>query len=392
MLTASEFVKYTSPMLEIAQAVAEARGEEIKLCYQCGTCTAVCPWGNLKDFNPRKIIEQVRLGFEGYEEAAWTCVNCRLCQDKCPNEINIPQIFQAVRSILLMWNACPPELNVTLASLRDEGNPWQESRDKREEWTKDFNVPAYEAGSEYLLFSCCTNDYDPRNQKDIKAAVEILTQAGVKFGYMGNKEVCCGDMAYTAGENDAYNNLSSTNKDAFKELQVGNIITLSPHCLNAFKNRYEFEDSDRPESVHVVEIYAKLINDKVIQPEHEVARKVTYHDPCYLGRYNNIYDEPREIINAIPGIELVEMNNNRENSFCCGGGGGGAWLETVKGERLGDLRVLEAIETGAEAIITACPFCVQMLEASIKGLEVEDKISVITISELLLSSLKKEEQ
>ena len=391
MPSTSEFVKYASPMLEMAQTVVEAKGEELKLCYQCGTCTAVCPWGNLKDFNPRKLIEMIRLGFEGFEEDSWKCVNCKLCWDKCPNQINIPQLFQAVRSILLEWNASPPELNIALTSIKDEGNPWQEPKDKRDEWTKDFSVPPYEQGKEYLLFSCCTNDYDPRNKKVIKAVVELLNMAKQSYGYIGNKEVCCGDIAYTAGENDVYANLSNTNKETFKELGVKNIITISPHCLNAFKNRYEFNEKDKPQSIHLVEIFAKLIKDKVLQPQGEIKKKVTYHDPCYLGRYNDIYDEPRYIIGSIPGIEFIEMNNIRENSFCCGGGGGGAWLETVKGERLGDLRVLEALEAGAEVIITACPYCVQMLEASILGLSIDDKIQVRTVSELLLASLKKEE-
>ncbi len=391
MPTTSELMKFAAPMLEMAQTVVEAKGEELKLCYQCGTCTSVCPWGNLKDFNPRKLIEMIRLGFEGFEDDSWKCVNCKLCWDKCPNQINIPQIFQSVRSILLAWNACPPELNIALTSLRDEGNPWQESKEKRDEWTKDFPVPAYEQGTEYLLFSCCTNDYDPRNKKDIKAVVEILNMAKVNYGYIGNKEVCCGDIALSAGENEGYGMLSNKNLEIFRELAVKKILTISPHCLNAFKNRYEFNEGEEVQSSHLVQTYAKLIEDKVLEPKGEIKNKVTYHDPCYLGRHNDIYDEPRFIINSIPGIEFVEMNNIRENSFCCGGGGGGCWLETVKGERLGDLRVLEAVETGAEVIITACPYCVQMLEASILGLGIDEKIKVRTVSELLLSSLKNEE-
>ncbi|MCK5056654.1 MAG: (Fe-S)-binding protein [Candidatus Aminicenantes bacterium] len=386
-----ELIKYTSPMLEIAQAVVEAKGEELKKCYQCGTCTAVCPWGNLIDFNPRQFIEEIRLGFEGFEENSWKCVNCRLCQDKCPNQIDIPQLFQSVRSILLAWQSCPSELNFALAGIRSQGNPWQEDKEKRGEWAKDVALPEFTPGTEYLFFNCCANDYDTRNQAIAEAAVEILNTAGLNFGYLGNKATCCGDMAYTAGENEIFQSTSAKNMQTFTELQVEKILTLSPHCLNAFKNRYEFE-KNRPTSTHLVETYSELVKNEILKPQFEVNAKVTYHDPCYLGRYNGIFDAPRDILQAIPGVELIEMNHNREHSFCCGGGGGGAWLDTVKGERLGDLRVLEAVEASAEVIVTACPYCVQMLEASIVGLGIEDKIKVMEISEILLSSLKQEEK
>ena len=139
--------------------------------------------------------------------------------------------------------------------------------------------------------------------------------AKVNYGYIGNKEVCCGDIALSAGENEAYDMLSKKNLDTFRELAVKNILTVSPHCLNSFKNRYEFNEEEKPEATHLVQLFAKLIEDKVLQPQGEVKAKVTYHDPCYLGRHNDIYDEPRFIINSIPGIEFVEMNNIRENSF-----------------------------------------------------------------------------
>lgn len=389
MPATSELVKSVAPMLEMATAVIEAKGEELRLCYQCGTCTAICPWGNLKDFNPRKLIEMVRLGFEGFEDDSWRCVTCKHCWDKCPNQINIPQLFQAVRSVLLAWNACPPELKATLTSLRDEGNPWQQPKANRGSWIKEMSVPVYEKGTEHLLFTCCTNDFDPRNQLDARAAVELLRMAGVSFGYAGNRQVCCGDIPYTVGENELFAGLQEKNQGLFAELDVKKIITLSPHCQNAFKNRYEYKGG-KPSSVHLVELLAKLVKEGTLKPQHEVTMKATYHDPCYLGRYNGIYDEPRAILAAIPGLEFIEMNTIRENSFCCGGGGGGGWLETLKGERLGDLRVCEAMECGAEVIVTACPYCVQMLEASILGLGIDAKLKVKTVSEVLLSSLKNE--
>jgi Fe-S oxidoreductase len=393
MTNKSELINFISPMLEIAQAVMEAKGDELKLCYQCGTCTAFCPWGNLKNFNPRKLIEMVRLGFEGFEEGMWTCVNCKLCQDKCPIQINIPQLFQSVRSILLEWNSGPAELNIPIASLKDNDNPWQQPKDSRDEWAKTIKVPPFKDDTEYLLYTCCTNDYDPRNQKDALAAIEILKRAKVDFGYIGNSQACCGDMVYTVGNNDIYASLETKNKAMFQQLGVKKIITFSPHCMNAFNNRYTYEaDENKPECQHLVEIYDNLIRENKLEFKLPIKQKVTYHDPCYLGRYCNIYDAPRNVINAIPEIQFIEMQYIREKSHCCGGGGGGAWLETEKGERLGDLRILEAIEVGAEVIVTACPYCVQMLETSILGLEKENQIQVLSISELLLKSLKNEEK
>jgi len=372
-------------MLEIAQTVEEVGGEELRKCYQCGTCSAVCPWGKLLPFSPRNFIEMVRLGLEGFEEATWTCVNCKLCWDRCPQDINIPQLFQSVRNILLEWGSNPAELNFALASLRSDGNPWGEPREKKTAWAEKHQVPVGTADHEYVLFACCTNEFDQRNQKDGAAVARVLEKAGVGFGYIGEAGTCCGDMVHSAGETTIYDNLERKNLEAFKNLEGRKLLTISPHCLNAFRKKYPL--SGGVESLHISELLADLVADGTLKPTAAVDKKVTYHDPCYLGRYNDIYDAPRAVLNAIPGLELVEMDHTRDRSMCCGGGGGGAWMERNKGERLGDLRVMEALKTGAELIVTACPFCVQMLEASILGLDADEKLKVITLSEILLDSL-----
>ncbi len=374
-----------SPMLEIAQAVEEVGGEELRKCYQCGTCTSVCPWGNLMDFNPRNFIQMVNLGLEDFEEAVWTCVNCKLCWDRCPQQINIPELFQAVRSVLLEWGSIPSELKFSVSGLRNEGNPWGEKRDERQNWAEKKEVPFYEKGMEQMLFTCCANDYDSRNQEAAAATVNILKKAKLDFGYLGNRGTCCGDMVYSIGETEVFDQLSDRNIQTLNELSPEEVITISPHCLNSFRNRYPADAGIN--SIHITELLERLLLENRLGNLHTVEKKITYHDPCYLGRYNEIYDAPRNVLSAIPGLELIEMAHNRERSLCCGGGGGGAWLETKKGERIGDVRIFEALDTGAECIATACPYCVQMLEASILGFNLQEKLKVATVSELLWESL-----
>jgi Fe-S oxidoreductase len=378
-----------SPMLEIRQTLEEAGGEELKNCYQCGTCTAVCPWGNLRDFSPRAFIEMARLGLEGFEEQAWTCVSCRRCQDQCPQEIDIPRLFQSVRSVLIEWKSNPSTLNQPLGSMRVEGNPWGEPKDNRDTWARKKEVPLFGPGVEHLLFTCCTNDYDARNRKDAQAAVDVLRAASVSFGTVGNEQRCCGDMAWGAGDVAVFGQMQQANLATLAKHSVTSMLTTSPHCLNAFKNRYEAGDRGRPVVRHVAELYAELVAAGALQPANPIAARVTYHDPCYLGRHNGVYDAPRTALRAIPGLELVEMANAREHSICCGGGGGGIWIETAKGQRLGDLRVRQAIDAGATIIATACPFCVQMLESSIMSFGLEEQLQVRTVSELLAESLQE---
>jgi Fe-S oxidoreductase len=372
-------------MLEIADAVREAGGEELRSCYQCGTCTSVCPWGNLVDFNPRKFIETVRLGLEGFEETSWTCVQCRMCQDRCPQEIDIPKLFQSVRNVLAEGGSTPPSLGIPIAGLRGDGNPWGEPREKKTAWAKKYEVPEVAPGAEVVLFACCANEYEARNQKDGRAVSELMKKARVSFGYLGAAGTCCGDLIATVGAEAVYAALQKTNVAALSKVAARTTIAISPHCLNAFRNRYPAVMGMTFR--HVTELWDDLVREGGLKPVKAVAGKVTYHDPCYLGRHNGIYEAPRNVLKAIPGLELVEMDHHHDRSMCCGGGGGGAWMERPKGERLGDLRVREAVKTGADTLVTACPYCVQMLEASVLGLNLEGKLKVQTVSELLLDSI-----
>jgi Fe-S oxidoreductase len=381
----AEFMRCTSPMLEVAEALLAAGGEELKTCYQCGTCTSVCPWGNLIEFSPRRFIETARLGLEGFEENSWTCVQCRMCQDRCPQQIDIPQLFRAVRGVLADGGSTPPALRVPLAGLRGEGNPWVEPREKKTAWARKNDVPALAPEHEIALFACCANEYEARNQRDGIAVAGLMKSAGLSFGYMGEAGTCCGDLIATVGAESIFESLRKTNVAALGKIGARTTVTVSPHCLNSFRNRYPAIDGMTFR--HVTELWEELVRDGVLKPRRAVAGKVTYHDPCYLGRHNGVYEAPRNVLKAIPGLELVEMAHHHERSICCGGGGGGAWMERPKGERLGDLRVREAVSTGADTLVTACPYCVQMLEASVLGLNLEGKLKVRTVSELLSESI-----
>lgn len=400
MASAEVGFKIAAPMLEIAQTVQEQGGQQLKECYQCGTCTAVCPWGDLRSFGPRRFIELARMGLEGFEGDAWTCVTCKRCWDRCPQDINIPQLFQSVRRILLESSSNPRTLNQPLGSLRAVGNPWGEPVEKREAWVRQAEVPVYGPGTEHLLFTCCTNDYDARNKQDSRAIVEVLRAAGVSFGHLGNEQRCCGDLAYTAGDTGAFEQMREANRATFGRVHPASVLVTSPHCLHAFRNRYDDPEGRKRGDGngegerryrHVVELFADLLRSGALKPSRKIARKVTYHDPCYLGRYNGVYDAPREVLAAIPGLEFREMAHHREASLCCGGGGGGVWVETAKGERLGDLRIREALDAGAETIVTACPFCVQMLESSILSFGLEEQLKVVTVAELLAEALRSGE-
>ncbi|MBM4371449.1 MAG: (Fe-S)-binding protein [Deltaproteobacteria bacterium] len=385
MANHTERVRCVSPMLEIGQAAEEAGGHELRSCYQCGTCSAVCPWGNLVSFSPRRFIGMARLGLEGFEEDTWTCVSCRQCKDRCPQQIDIPEVFQSVRNLLLQGGSTPASLSRTLASLACDCNPWGEPQEKKTVWADAHGIPRATAESEAVLFPCCTNELDPRNQKDFGAVASLLGRGGVRYGYIGNAGSCCGDQTWSIGHQELFDKLQGKNQTAMKGMGKTHLLTISPHCLHAFRNRYDH--SSGLTATHVVELYRDLVREGRLKPVRPFKGRVTYHDPCYLGRYFQIYDAPREVLSAIPELELVEMAHNRERSLCCGGGGGGVWMERPKGERLSDVRVMEAVQTGASVIAVACPYCVQMLESSVMALGLEDRLQVRTVSELLLGSM-----
>ncbi len=367
----------------------EAGGKALKQCYQCGLCTGTCPWNLVKSFPTRKLIHQAQLGAADFEsEDTWTCATCRACVARCPRGVAIIDIMKALRGVIVGMGAgyVPDGLRVTLKNIAATGNPLGESAEKRTDWAKDLGIAPFTKETEVLYFSCCIPAYDPNIKRVARATATILKKAGVDFGMLGPRESCCGESVRKAGNESLFQTLAQSNISAFSESGVKKIVVSSPHCYHTFKNEYP-ELGGSFEVVHFTQYLAGLIREERLKPKKELNLKVTYHDPCYLGRHNSVYDEPREILTNIPGLELVEMAECRENSLCCGGGGSRIWQETKKGERLSDLRLDQAVATGASVLATACPYCMLNFEDSILTSSKGDVIKLKEISELVLEAL-----
>ncbi len=372
-----------TPYLEISQAIEEAGGEALKKCYQCGTCTGTCPWSALTDFNIRKLIRQGQFGFDGIEEFMWDCSTCNYCVSRCPRGVEIIDIVRAVRRVYAEGGLLPESLRVFVGSLSARGNPWSGDGNKRNDWCQD-GCPVHEIGMEYLYFTCCTVCYDPRNIRVARATAALLNRAGISWGLPGTDVNCCGESVGKVGNAALFEQLKDNNRKRFDAAGVRRIIVNSPHCYYTFREEY----GGGYDVVHIVELLAELIREGKLVPMRDLEGvKITYHDPCYLGRHSGIYDAPRDVLRSIPGIDFVEMPRTREQAICCGGGGGGLWTEREKGERLSDLRVEEALETGATVLATACPYCISMLEDSVKTVGAGEKIVVKDVTELILESL-----
>jgi Fe-S oxidoreductase len=261
-----------------------------------------------------------------------------------------------------------------------------EERAKRADWAEGLSVKTFTEGMEILYFPGCYLCYDPRLKKVARATANILNRAGVDFGILGPKENCCGESIRKTGDEELFKRLARENIKTFIDNGVKKILVSSPHCYHTFKNEYPEFMVDF-EVVHISQYVFELINEGRIELTQECGKKMTYHDPCYLGRHNGIYDEPREAIKKVPGLELIEMPESREDSLCCGGGGGRIWMETPKGERFSDLRLEQAIGVGAEVLVTSCPYCIANFEDSRLTLDVTENIEVKDITEIIQESI-----
>ena len=378
-----------TPFLEVTDAIKELGGEDLDQCMQCGTCTGVCPWNLVKYFSPRGMIRLAQFGLEGFEsEDLWNCVTCNKCVINCPRGLKIIDIIRSMRMMMNETGSIPASLKVPLGSVASRGNPWSGEPEERTKWAEGLGVKEFGPDVDYLYFTCCTQAYDARNQKSGQALIKVLQAAQVDFGLLGEKEVCCGDAIRKMGGEELFGKLAETNLSTFEEKGVKRIIAASPHCFNTFVKEYP-ELGGNYEVRHYTQLLLELIKEKRLKPSLKVEKRVTYHDPCYLGRHNGIYEPPREVLRAIPGIDLIEMERNRENSLCCGGGGGGLWNEVPAEQRFSVLRVKEAVETGAEIIAAACPYCISMFEDALKTIGKEEEMRVMDVSELLLESLEQ---
>jgi len=270
--------------------------------------------------------------------------------------------------------------------LRIDGNPLNEPRAKRADWASGLDVKPFTEGMDLLYFVGCYYSYDPRMKKAAVATANILNKAGVDFGILGSGENCCGESIRKTGAEEVFRALAKENIKAFVDHGVKKILVGSPHCYETLKNEYS-ELMVRFDVVHVAQLLLKLLDEGKLRLTGEYRKKVAYHDPCYLGRHNGIYDEPREVLKRVPGLELVELCDHRQDSLCCGGGGGGIWMETPRDERFSNLRLEQARDVGAEVLATSCPYCITNFEESRLTLGVEDVLEVKDITEIIQEAI-----
>jgi len=384
-------VETVTPLEEVLDLIKETGGESFKYCYQCGMCDTVCPWNRVRPFSMRKIIRQASWGLTEIEtEEIWRCTTCGRCPQACPRGVDQIEVGVAARRLATEYGVFPSAVKPVRgisASLTGEGNPLNEKREKRGEWAQGLSVRPYEEGMEFLYFTGCYYSYDPRLKKAAAAAAAALNRAGVEFGILGSRENCCGESIRKTGDEEVFKQLARENIKTFIDNGVHRILVSSPHCYHTFKNEYP-EFNVNFEVIHMSQLLSELIREGRLEITGEYGKKVTYHDPCYLGRHNGIYREPRDVLSSIPGLELVEMPDSMEQSLCCGGGGGRIWMETPKGERFSDLRLTQALEAGAEVLATSCPYCIANFEDSRLTLDAEEKIEIRDITEILWEVLQ----
>jgi Fe-S oxidoreductase len=362
-------------------------------CIQCGKCTGGCPVSAKTTLNIREVIYHLLTSENGFKldgfDELWDCTTCNTCTSRCPKEVDPMEVMIGLRSAVVEGGRIPNTVKVALQSVFTQGNPLTFSREDRAAWVGDLPVRFLgdEPGAEFLYFVGCTPSYDPRIQKITRALVRAFDTAGVEFGILGREENCCGSEVRRLGEAGLFEMLVEENMELWKEYGIRQVVTTSPHCYNTLKRDY-------PQGVlqvmHYTELVAQLLQQGRLALSGSVDARVTYHDPCYLGKHNGIFDAPRSILKRIPGLKFVEMDRSRERSLCCEGGGGRMWLEgTNIEERLAHQRVQEAIDTGAEILATACPFCVLTLEDAVKTRGLEDQIRVLDLMELVAAALQQ---
>ncbi|MDZ5471774.1 heterodisulfide reductase-related iron-sulfur binding cluster [Bacillus sp. 31A1R] len=335
------------------------------------------------------------------EEEIWACTTCRNCEDQCPvmNE-HVDKIIDLRRYLVLTEGKMDADAQRAMQNIERQGNPWGLNRKERENWRdarEDVHVPTVKEMSkageefEYLFWVGSMGSYDNRSQKIALAFAKLLNEAGVKFAILGNKEKNSGDTARRLGNEFVFQELATKNIEEFEKNEVKKIVTIDPHAYNIFKNEYP-DFGLEAEVYHHTELLAQLVKEGRLKPQFAVNETITFHDSCYLGRYNEVYDAPRDILKAIPGVKLVEMERNRDTGMCCGAGGGLMWMEEETGHRINVARTEQALAVNPSVISAGCPYCLTMLSDGTKAKEVEETVSTYDVAELLEKSVCGEPQ
>ena len=377
-------------------------GKLIATCIQCGTCSGACPYGEYMDYTPRRIIKMLQIGqiekvFES--DSMLNCVNCYACMVKCPRNIHLTEVLlQLVKeqTFTRLVNV-PAELQKALENTFRYGNPLGESGRKRTNWTQNLKKPIRILSQnpepvDVLWFVESYPSYYPRCQETARAIARLFQILEIDFAIIGNDERSAGECGLLTWEPGLNESLVDHNMAIMEKYTFNRLVTSDPHALDALNYRYKMYGF-KHNTLHVIPFLMEYFDKLKPRLTRELNFSVTYHDSCCLGRHNNVYDEPRKLLNAIPGIHLIEMMHNRENGLCCGGGGGGNWLDAFfksKGmERLSDIRIKEAIETGADILAVGCPYEIPRFEDALKVAGYDNKMVVKDITELLIESVEE---
>jgi len=389
--------EYTPELIEKIASIPGA--ESFADCYQCAKCVAVCPVDVVGNYAPRKLYRYAQTGIDLTEAPElWLCTTCANCLRVCPKEVNMVKIMPATREqAILDGKFVPMELQQAFEATATSGNPLGKPQRKRDAWTKeleDIEVPVFkdlDRPVDVLWYVGSYPSYHPRGIDAAKAAARIFTALGIDFAILGKEEKDDADSQRLAGEKGLFEMMAEHNIEMFNKYEWNEMVVTGPHELNAFKNVYPKKFGfERPVS-HYTTFLVRHLEELKPLLKHPVEMKVTYHDPCYLGRHNGEYEAPRQLLQAIPGLELVEMARNRENGYCCGGGGGGMWMDSFTAKhttmRLSEKRAMEAASTGANVLSVACPFEVSRFEDAVKSTG-NEHVSVLDILELLDRSMR----
>lgn len=396
-------------------------------CTECGRCTSVCPANYTgKLLNPKLIITQIRKRTENAgpllvdhaendpelnknlvhdyitPQELWACTTCMACVQECPVMIeHVTPIVDMRRDLVMMESEFPNELNTVFRNLENNESPWAFSAEQRNDWIDELNDELSKEGKpnslkklsnigtadelDVVFWSGCAGAFDKRYRNVTKSFAQLLNEAGVKFGVLGSEEKCTGDPARRLGNEFLAQTFIQQNAETLKKYNVKKVVTACPHCMHILKNEYN-KFGVELDVTHHTQFIDNLLKEKKLKPKKEIKEKVTYHDSCYLGRYNHIYDSPRESLEQT-GADIIEMARSKDKGFCCGAGGGRMFMEENEGKRINIERTEEALSTGAKVIASACPFCMTMLTDGVKAKERSEDVKVKDVAEIVLESL-----
>jgi len=388
---------------QFEEDIEKSLNEALISCEKCHFCNTVCPVVDTRlTQGPFGITRAIYYGLQWNEfgsslrDLVYSCTTCGKCDLMCKKvsrALPLTEIIEKAREFLLiekMAGPMPDQVSV-LKNMHVRGNPWGNPSHERTNWAQSLDIPFASKDNkvDVLYFVGCASSYDPQAQKIARNLTKILKQAGLNFGILEN-ETCSGHEARRMGETGLFAYLSEANMEMFKEAEINHIVTGDPHSFYSFTQEYP----DKCNSIkiqHYSQFFNELVDEGKLKFTAKLKKTVTYHDPCYLGRHSQIFEEPRKLIQSIPGVSLVEIENNKQDSDCCGIGGGRMWMEPPKSllssQAIAERRIHQAFDTGAEILLTACPFCNITLNDAVKSLEKEDSLAVMDITELIAMSL-----